>query len=51
LGNSGYPILVGRRAKIVTAEGAEGAETKTEGKSERIEIGRESPDGSRWRVA
>jgi hypothetical protein len=37
--------------KILTAEDAEDAETKTEGKRERIVIGRPSPDGSRWRAA
>ena len=47
LGNSGYPIRVGRRAKIFTAEDAEDAETKTEGMKERIEIGRPSQDESR----
>jgi hypothetical protein len=49
--NSGYPIPVGRREKMLTAEDAEDAETKTEGKRERIEIGRPSPDGSRWTAA
>jgi hypothetical protein len=42
-----FRIPVGRRAKIFTAEDAEGAERKTEGKRERIEVGRASPDGSR----
>ena len=37
--------------KIFTAEDAEGAETKTEGKRKRIEIGRLFPDGSWWRTA
>jgi hypothetical protein len=37
--------------KILTAEDAEGAETKPEVKRERIEIGRPSPDGSRWTAA
>ena len=40
MGNSGYPIPVGRREEIFTAEDAEGAETKTEGKRERIGDGR-----------
>jgi hypothetical protein len=50
LGNPGYPVLVGRREKIFTAEDAEGAEIKTEGKRGWIEIGRSSRDGSRWRA-
>jgi hypothetical protein len=37
--------------KIFTAEDAEGAETKTEGKRERIAIGRPSQDGLWWRTA
>jgi hypothetical protein len=36
---------------MFTAEDAEGAETKAEGKRERIEIGRPSQDGSRWKAA
>jgi hypothetical protein len=40
-----------RREKIRTAEDAEGAETKTEGKRERIVIGRPFRDGSRWAAA
>jgi hypothetical protein len=51
LGDSGYPIPAGRSAKIFTAEDAEDAETKTEGKRERIEVGRASPDGSRRTAA
>jgi hypothetical protein len=40
LGNPGEPIPVGRREEVFTAEDAEGAEIQTEGKRERIEIGR-----------
>jgi hypothetical protein len=40
-----FRIPVGRRAKIFTAEGAEGAETKAEGKRERIAIGRPTVPG------
>jgi hypothetical protein len=43
---SRYQLPVGRRAKIFTAEDAEDAERKTEGKRERLAIGRPSPDGS-----
>jgi hypothetical protein len=37
--------------KILTAEDAEGAETKTEKKRERIEIVRPFSDGSPWTEA
>jgi hypothetical protein len=42
LGNSGELIPVERREEVFTAEDAEGAEIRTEGKRERIEIGRPS---------
>jgi hypothetical protein len=47
LGENRIPIPVGRREEIFTAEDAEDAEKKTEGKREWIEIGRPSLDGSR----